>query len=91
MTDWSTPSWSNMVRKLRDDVNALAWLTAEEREIQRLYMETFVWAITGRYVSVEEFAEQAKQMGFGVADKGPADDAEQSAAGALERSQESES
>lgn len=81
MTDWSAPSWANALRKLRDDVNALAWLFEEERTIQRLYLESAFWAMTGTRFTVDEFSAE---VGFGSAHKGTTDDSEQSEAVALE-------
>ena len=69
-------NWGPAFNKLRDDVNLLAWLWAEEREITRLFLESFLWAVTGERHTVSDFASQ---MGFGVAPEGPADDPELSA------------
>ena len=82
MTDWSAPSWSNTVRRLRDDVNVLAWLLAEQLEVNRRYVE-----LAGKRFSVDECCTY--KMGVGVTDQSPIDDAERAAPGALEPSSSS--
>lgn len=74
-------SLANAWRRVRDDVNMLAWLFEEEREIQRLYLQTVLWSQAEKRVSVEEFK---RSLGSGAADQGSADDSERSASGALE-------
>lgn len=77
------PAW----RKLRDDVNILAYLFEEERTITRLYIESAFWALTGKRFSVDEFR---RELGIGSSDKSPTDDPERSAQSALDSSGESE-
>lgn len=74
-------SLANAWRKVRDDVNVLSWLFEEERVIQRLYIESVFWALSGTRLSVEEFA---KQVGLGVTDQSSVNDTERSASSALE-------
>lgn len=81
MSDKYVSSLGNAWRVMRDDVNVLAWLFEEQRVLQRLYLESAFYAITGKSFSLDEFA---KEVGFGVADQGTADDPERPAKGALE-------
>jgi hypothetical protein len=79
-------NWGPAWNKMRGDVNTLAWLFEEERTIQRLYIESFFWALSGTRMTVEEFA---REVGLGTAAKGSADEYERPAEGALDRSGES--
>lgn len=76
MAKWG-PAW----RGLRDDVNNLIWLFEEERTLQRLYLESAFWALTGTRFTLDEFAAK---VGFGPAAEGAADESEQPAQGALD-------
>lgn len=87
MSGINVESLARAWRSVRDDVNVLAWLFEEERTIQRLYIESFFWALTGKSYTVEDFA---KQVGVGVADQGSAHESERSASGALESGSSSE-
>lgn len=80
-------NWGNAWTGLRRDVNVLAWLIEEERTIQRLYMESFVWALTGERLTVDEFA---RALGSDPSLEGPADEHERAAAGALDGGGEGE-
>jgi hypothetical protein len=71
------PAWNG----LREDVNTLKWLFEEERTLQRLYLESAFWALTGTRFSVDEFA---REVGFGVATQSPPDEYERPAQGALD-------
>ena len=64
-------SLANAWRKVRDDVNVLSWLFEEERVIQRLYIESVFWALSGTRLSVEEFANQ---VGLVVTDQSSVND-----------------
>lgn len=79
-------NWGPAWNQLREDVNTLAWLFAEERVIQRLYLQSAFWALTGTRFTVDEFA---REVGIGVADKGTVDESEQSAEGTLDSGSES--
>lgn len=79
--------WGPAWRRLRDDVNVLSWLVAEERELTRLYIESAFWALTGKRLGVDQFA---KEVGFGAAAQGTTDDPERSAQGALDPGGEGE-
>jgi len=74
-------NWGPAWRALRDDVNLLAWLFEEERIIQRLYLESAIWAISGLRYRVDEFAAD---VGFGDPGESPTHDSERSEAGSLE-------
>ena len=80
--------WDSAWRKLRDDVNVLAYLFEEERTITRLYVESAFWALTGKRFSVDEFI---REVGLGAAGKGTANDSERSAGSELDPGGESES
>jgi hypothetical protein len=71
------PAWT----RLRSDVNTLIWLFEEERTIQRLYLESAFWALTGTRFTVDEFA---REVGAYPAPEGPTDEHERSAQGALD-------
>lgn len=73
--------WGPAWRGLRDDVNTLMWLFEEERTLQRLYLESAFWALTGRRLSIDDFAAE---VGFGAAAAGAADEPEQPAQVALD-------
>jgi hypothetical protein len=79
-------NWGPAWNRLRQDVNTLAWLFEEERTIQRLYIESFFWALSGTRMTVEEFA---REVGFGSSAEGPNDEYERPAEGALDGSSES--
>lgn len=51
-------NWGPAFTKLREDVNVLAWLFEEERQIQRLYLESALWALSGIGFSVDEFSAE---------------------------------
>lgn len=74
-------NWGAAFTGLRRDVNTLAWLFEEERLIQRLYVESVFWALTGKVMTVDHFS---REMGFGVAGEGTADVSERAEAGALD-------
>ena len=58
-SNWSWgPAWT----KLRSELDLLAWLFEEEKIIQRLYLESAVWALTGIGFSVDDFC---KEVGIG--------------------------
>lgn len=78
--------WGPAWRGLRDDVNLLAWLFEEERIIQRLYLESAIWAISGFRFRVDEFA---REVGLGGSPGPTADDTKQSAPGSLDTGSES--
>ena len=71
------PAWNG----LRRDVNILAWLYEEERTIQRLYLESAFWALSGTRMTVDEFSRIA---GLGAPDKGTVNEHKRAASGALD-------
>jgi hypothetical protein len=79
-------NWGPAFCSIREDLNILAWLFEEERETQRLYLETLYWSMTGARFTVEQFAHI---VGAGATDKSPSDDTESAASGALDASSES--
>lgn len=88
MGDTPPGGWNPAWRKLRDDVNLLAWLFEEERVITRLYIESAFWATTGKKYTAHEFA---KDLGLGLTNQGPPYDPQRPAARALDRGGEGES
>jgi hypothetical protein len=71
------PAWNGIKR----DLTTLAWLFEEERAIQRLYIESAFWAMTGRREKVANFA---RQMGLGAASASTIDEYQRAASGALD-------
>lgn len=57
-------NWGPAFCGLRNDLNLLAWLFEEERTIQRLYVESAFWALTGKRFTVDEFT---RELGVGAA------------------------
>lgn len=80
-------NWGPAWNKLREDVNILAWLFEEERTIQRLFIESTFWALSGTRMTVDEFA---REVGLGAAAEGTDDEYERPAEGALDGSGESQ-
>jgi len=87
MTLESNWNWGPAWNRVRDDLNVLVWLFEEERTIQRLYVESVFWVLTGTRMTVGEFA---KEVGFGPSVEVPVDEYERPAAGALDGSGESQ-
>jgi hypothetical protein len=79
-------NWGAAWNGVRSDLNTLAWLFEEERTIQRLYLESALWALTGTSMTVDEFA---REVGLGPSPKGPANEHERSASSALDSGSES--
>lgn len=80
-------NWGAAWTGLRGDVNTLAWLFEEERTIQRLYIESAFWVLSGTRIDFDEFA---REVGFGPAVEGPDDEHERPAESALDGSGESQ-
>ena len=80
-------NWGEAWNKVRQDLNTLAWLFEEERTIQRLYIESAFWALSGTRMTVDEFA---REVGLGAPDKIAADEHERPAESALDGSGESQ-
>ena len=80
-------NWGPAWNKLREDVNTLAWLFEEEKTIQRLYIESVFWVLSGTGMTVDEFA---REVGLGTALEGPDDEHEWSEEGALDGRSEGE-
>jgi hypothetical protein len=71
------PAWNGIQR----DLKILAWLFEEERNIQRLYIESAFWAMTGKRSKVANFA---REMGLGSAAGSTIDEYQRAASGALD-------
>ena len=71
------PAWNGIKRELA----ILAWLFEEERNIQRLYIESAFWAMTGKRDKVANFA---RQMGLDASACSTIDEYQRSASGALD-------
>ncbi len=80
-------NWGAAWNAVRDDLNTLAWLFEEERTIQRLYIESAFWVLTGTSMTVDEFA---REVGFGPSNEVAADEYERPAESALDGSGESQ-
>ena len=80
-------NWGPAWNKLREDVNTLAWLFEEERTIQRLYIESVFWVLSGTGMTVDEFA---REVGLGTALEGSDDEREWPEEGALDGRSEGE-
>ena len=80
-------NWGPAWNKVREDVNTLAWLFEEERTIQRLYIQSAFWALSGARMDVDEFA---RELGLGAPFEGSDDEHERSEEGALDGRSEGE-
>ena len=78
------PAWNRLCEEMNTmcgDMNTLAWLFEEEKTIQRLYIESAFWALSGTRMTVDEFA---RELGLGASAIGTADEYERPAEGALD-------
>lgn len=80
-------NWGAAWNRVRDDLNTLAWLFEEERTIQRLYVESAFWVMTGTSMTVDEFS---REVGFGTSNEVPTDEYERPAESALDAGSESQ-
>jgi len=74
-------NWGPAWNKIREDLNTLAWLFEEERTIQRLYIESVFWVLSGTGMTIEEFA---REVGLGASAEGPDDEYERPEESALD-------